>query len=94
MSETWERAKRVFHEASALPAPERAGFLDTACEGEPELRADVEAGGELEPDRGPRDRELVSQGPERPQPHSSMRVWSSAPLSESGSHRRAIRTRT
>jgi hypothetical protein len=34
--------ERLFHESLALPAPQRAAFLDAACEGDVELRAAVE----------------------------------------------------
>ena len=44
MSErTWDRVKEIFHEAAALPAGERAAFLDGACAGDDRLRAEVEA---------------------------------------------------
>src|SRR5205807_161528 len=33
----------LFHAALAKPAAERAAFLDAACEGQPQLRAAVEA---------------------------------------------------
>ena len=34
--------ERLFHELLALPAPQRAAFLDTACAGDTELRITVE----------------------------------------------------
>ena len=42
-SEHWRRLLEVFEGASALQESERVAFLDQACEGEPELRAEVEA---------------------------------------------------
>ncbi len=38
-----ELVKAVFLEAADLPQAERAAYLDTACRGEPALRADVES---------------------------------------------------
>jgi serine/threonine-protein kinase len=40
---TWDRLEAVFFEALALPASERAAFLDRACAGDAEFRAEVEA---------------------------------------------------
>jgi serine/threonine-protein kinase len=40
---TWDRLEAVFFEALALPATERAAYLDRACAGDAELRAEVEA---------------------------------------------------
>ena len=40
---TWDRLEAVFFEALELPADQRAAFLDRACAGDPELRAEVEA---------------------------------------------------
>ncbi len=40
---TWERVAALFDEALELTPPERAGFLDRACAGAAELRAEVEA---------------------------------------------------
>ena len=34
--------KAVFAQAADLPPDERGAFLDAACRGEPELRAEVE----------------------------------------------------
>jgi Tol biopolymer transport system component len=39
----WQRVAALFDEASVLPPSERAGFLDRACAGAGELRAEVEA---------------------------------------------------
>ncbi len=41
-TENWSRVKRVFQDAFELPASEREAFLDRACEGDAELRAEVE----------------------------------------------------
>ena len=34
--------EEIFQVAAALPAAERAGYLDAACEGQPSVRASVE----------------------------------------------------
>ncbi len=41
--QTWERVAALLDEALELPPPERADFLDRACAGAAELRAEVEA---------------------------------------------------
>jgi Tol biopolymer transport system component len=41
--ERWERVKRLVDEALALESAQRGRFLDEACAGEPELRAEVES---------------------------------------------------
>ncbi|HWM89328.1 MAG TPA: protein kinase [Thermoanaerobaculia bacterium] len=41
--ERWQRIEALFDEALDLPAGERGAFLDEACAGDPELRAQVEA---------------------------------------------------
>jgi serine/threonine protein kinase/Tol biopolymer transport system component len=38
----WEQLKWIYNEAAARPAAERASFLDQACAGDAELRAEVE----------------------------------------------------
>jgi hypothetical protein len=43
VGETAMTEETLFHEALAKPPAERAAFLDTACAGQPELRAAVEA---------------------------------------------------
>jgi serine/threonine-protein kinase len=40
---TWERLESIFFEAVALPPEERGAFLEKACAGDPDLRAEVEA---------------------------------------------------
>jgi len=40
--ERWERLDQIFHEAIALPAAERASFLDRACSNDSDLRAEVQ----------------------------------------------------
>jgi serine/threonine-protein kinase len=40
---TWDRLEAVFFEALALRAEDRAAFLDRACAGDADLRAEVEA---------------------------------------------------
>src|SRR5215510_14338590 len=39
----WDRLESVFFEALAMPEEQRADYLDRACAGDPELRAEVEA---------------------------------------------------
>jgi serine/threonine protein kinase/tetratricopeptide (TPR) repeat protein len=39
----WDNLKEIFHAAVALPPPERASYLDKACDGDPSLRAAVES---------------------------------------------------
>ncbi len=39
----WDRVKSIFHEASELPADERASFLDRVCADDGRLRSEVEA---------------------------------------------------
>jgi len=41
--ETWQRVKDILHEALDTPADKRAGFLDRACNGDTEVRAEVES---------------------------------------------------
>lgn len=38
----WDKLKSVFAEAEELPVSRRAAFLDEACAGDPEMRAEVE----------------------------------------------------
>jgi serine/threonine-protein kinase len=42
-TERWRRLTPILDEAFELDAADRAAFLDRACEGDPELRADVES---------------------------------------------------
>ena len=42
-TERWRRLTPILDEAFELDASDRAAFLDRACEGDPELRADVES---------------------------------------------------
>lgn len=39
----WQRLQALFEAAQALPAADRAGFVDRACAGEPELRRQLNA---------------------------------------------------
>ncbi len=39
----WQRVEEVFSEALQRPAPERRAFLESACEGNPTLRSEVES---------------------------------------------------
>ena len=41
--ERWEQLQRIFDEAVDLAAEKRVAFLDTACSGDAELRAQIEA---------------------------------------------------
>src|SRR5215475_7444139 len=41
--EEWQRVKEVLHEALELPRAGRTEFLDLACDGNTELRAEVES---------------------------------------------------
>jgi len=41
--ERWRRVEEVYHSAAALPAADRAGFLDRACGGDGALRQEVES---------------------------------------------------
>src|SRR5216684_1978318 len=41
--DNWDRIEEIFLEAADLPAPERAAFLERACDGEAGLRAEVES---------------------------------------------------
>ena len=41
--ERWERVGEVYEEALAVPPSGRAAFLDRACAGEPDVRAEVES---------------------------------------------------
>ena len=41
--ERWQRAKQVLDEAIAVESGERASVLDRACDGDPELRREVES---------------------------------------------------
>jgi len=43
MDARWERIEEIFNQAVELPAAERAQFLDGACEGNEELRREVES---------------------------------------------------
>lgn len=41
--EEWNRIRHIFHEALDRDPPQRASFLDTACSGDLQLRAEVES---------------------------------------------------
>jgi serine/threonine protein kinase/tetratricopeptide (TPR) repeat protein len=41
MNPHWERLNQIFHAALALPAGERASYLDSACADDPDLRIEV-----------------------------------------------------
>ncbi len=43
MADSWERVKQLFHEAAARPAAERGTYLDDACNGDDDVRTEVEA---------------------------------------------------
>jgi len=40
-SERWQQCKQIFQAALDLPRPDRAAFLQQACEGDEELRREV-----------------------------------------------------
>lgn len=42
-AERWRRVQGVFEQAAVLPVEEREAFLAAACEGDPDLRAEVES---------------------------------------------------
>lgn len=42
-TQNWENLKEIFHGAVALPANERAAYLDGVCDGDESLREAVEA---------------------------------------------------
>ena len=39
----WSQVEKVYHSAAALQADERRAFLERACNGDPELRTEVES---------------------------------------------------
>src|SRR5215216_1581064 len=41
--ERWRQVEEVYHAALELPPPARAAFLETTCEGDQELRRQVES---------------------------------------------------
>ncbi len=41
--ERWKHVREIFENAMAVQAAERDGYLDVACSGDPELRAEVES---------------------------------------------------
>ena len=42
-AERFERIKHILATLDAMPVPDRAAYLDSACSGDDELRSDVEA---------------------------------------------------
>lgn len=42
-AERWERVKQIFADAAEMPPASRAGYLDAACAGDAQLRAEVES---------------------------------------------------
>jgi hypothetical protein len=42
-AERWKRVEELYHSAAALPAADRAQFLDQACGGDAALRREVES---------------------------------------------------
>src|SRR5262245_45610020 len=49
MPAKWNDVDRLYHEAVARAPADRAAFLEEACKGDPELRAEVESLLEYEP---------------------------------------------
>src|SRR5689334_5523954 len=43
MQDNWEKVQELFTSAAELPARERGAFLDQACAGDTELRAEVDS---------------------------------------------------
>src|ERR1700756_1852152 len=41
--ERWSQIEKLYHSAAALPPGERAAFLERACEGNAELRRELES---------------------------------------------------
>src|SRR5262245_52651197 len=41
--ERWQQVKRIFHDAAERAPEERAVFLDAACDGDAELRWEIES---------------------------------------------------
>jgi len=41
--ERWSQIEKLYHSAAALPSQERSAFLERACNGDPELRQEVES---------------------------------------------------
>ncbi|HSK20561.1 MAG TPA: hypothetical protein VK912_15515 [Longimicrobiales bacterium] len=38
----WHRVQEIFHVAIAVPAQERSNYIAQVCDGDPDLRAEVE----------------------------------------------------
>ena len=43
MPDNWEKVREIFLGAADLPAGKQRRFLDSACRGNPELRAEVDS---------------------------------------------------
>ena len=43
MTSRWDRTWELFHAATELPETERNAYLESACEGDPDLVAEVES---------------------------------------------------
>src|SRR5262245_33163439 len=90
----FREAERLFHEVLALPAPQRAAFLDTACAGDAGLRATREE--LLRPRDGPTDRfparpaaDAAAQvRPAGPPPDGAAPGGRAAPRGAAAGHRR------
>ena len=61
-AERWGRIEELFHSAVALSPPEREEFLHDSCNGDDELRSQVES--LLEGDANPR--AILDEGPPLP----------------------------
>ena len=67
-AERWSRVEEIFHSAVALSPPERDKFLHDSCDGDDDLRSQVES--LLEADANPR--AILEQGPPLPVPSELM----------------------
>ncbi len=80
MSESYQLEEKLFAEALALPAGERAGFLRQACAGDNALQARIE--GLLRADAGPAD--FLETPPERELAEAALAARAAAELEEPG----------
>ena len=78
-----ERVQALFAQAADLPRKDRAEFLDAACAGEPELRAEVDGllNYDLDSEAGPHDETFLKSPLVRPEasPGSSLSAHSQEP---------------
>ena len=43
MPDRWSQVEEIYHSAAALPPGERSAFLERACNGDQELRQELES---------------------------------------------------